>query len=121
MERAGPALAAIRANAAALGLGARVRVEGMAVGRWLQGAAGSFDIVFLDPPYEEATEYERVLDALGGSRAALLAEGAVVVAEERRGRRGSAREGKTERQFGGLREYRLLEQGDAALRFFQRA
>ncbi len=119
VERAGPALAAIRANITALGLQERVRVEAMTVGRWLESAAGSFNFIFLDPPYEEAAEYEQVLGALGGSRAALLAEDAVVVAEERRVRRQSAREAKIERQYGGLRQYRLLEQGDAALRFFR--
>ncbi len=38
VEQAAPALAAIRKNAAALGVGGRARVEGVAVGRWLGNA-----------------------------------------------------------------------------------
>ncbi len=123
VERAAPALAAIRANVAALGLEKRARVEGMAVGRWLDSAAAEapFDLVFLDPPYDEVGEYDRVLLALGGKQEARLADGGVVVAEERRVRQsGAARTIPAGRQYGSLREYRLLEQGDAALRFFRR-
>ena len=124
VEHSGAALTAIQANVAALGLDACVRVEGVAVRRWLESAspAAPFHIVFLDPPYDQASEYDRVLTALGDKQSALLAEGAIVVAEERRIRRQdpSARAAMTVRQYGCLREYRLLEQGDAALRFFRK-
>ena len=39
------------------------------------------EIVFLDPPYEEAEEYEETLKFLARHHAAVLADGAVVVAE----------------------------------------
>ncbi len=117
VERAAQAVEAIRSNVAALGVGSRARVETTAVRPWLARAARGggvpFDLVFLDPPYEDAREYAATLEALGAPGTPLLAPGALVVAEHRRLRTGA------EWAAGGLRETRLLEQGDAALRFFE--
>ncbi len=110
VEQAAPALAAIRANAAALGLEARVRVEAAAVRRWLLRGAGAFEIIFLDPPYADAAAYTAVLEGVAG----LLAEGGIVVAEHRR-------VAALEQSYPGLKRTRVLEQGDAALSFFERA
>jgi 16S rRNA (guanine966-N2)-methyltransferase len=73
--------------------------------------AAGFDVVFLDPPYEEENEYAGTLGLLGGTAAGLLDEKAVVIAEHRRKQRLSER-------YGRLTRTRLLEQGDAALSFY---
>lgn len=135
VEQAAAALVAIRQNVAALGVGARVRVEGVAVARWLgaraaagpESAAGGFNVVFLDPPYAAAEEYLATLSFLGGAGAGLLAQGAVVIAEHGRVRPAkgltSAKGGKAEvaalsESYGGLRRVRRLEQGEASLSFY---
>lgn len=71
-----------------------------------------FDVVFLDPPYEAAEEYALTMGLLGGVASGLLAERAVVIAEHRR-------KEKLEDGYGMLRKVRLLEQGDAALSFYE--
>jgi 16S rRNA (guanine966-N2)-methyltransferase len=70
----------------------------------------AFDIVFLDPPYAASEEYRRVLNFLGN--AVFLAEGSMVIAEHR------SKVGLPE-QFGHLRRYRVLKQGDASLSFYR--
>jgi 16S rRNA (guanine966-N2)-methyltransferase len=119
VERAEPALKVLRENLEKLGLRGAVRVEGVSVGAFLrrvrpQTAPLLFDIVFLDPPYEEVDEYATALSLLGRDAAGMLAEGAVVIAEHRR-------KEKLEDTYGVLRRTRLLEQGDAALSFYGRA
>ena len=119
VERAEPALKVLRANLEKLGLRGAVRVEAVSVAAFLrrvrpQNGAMRFDVVFLDPPYEAVDEYATSLGLLGGVAAALLAEGAVVIAEHRRKER-------MEEQYGLLRRTRVLEQGDAALSFFTTA
>ena len=120
VERAEPALRVLRANLEKLGLRGGVRVEAVSVGAFLrrvrpESAAIRFDVVFLDPPYEAADEYEVALGLLGGVAAGLLAEeGAVVIAEHRR-------KEKLEEEYGALRRTRVLEQGDAALSFYELA
>jgi 16S rRNA G966 N2-methylase RsmD len=73
-----------------------------------------FDLVFLDPPYDAAAEYEATLGLLGGSAAGLLAAGALVIAEHRKKER-------LEERYGKLTRTRLLEQGDAALSYYAAA
>ena len=79
----GPAaLAALRANLAALGAEADV-VRSDAL-RWLRAAsrgARQYDLVFLDPPYRRAAELGA---PLSDSLPAVLAPGALVVAESDR-------------------------------------
>jgi 16S rRNA G966 N2-methylase RsmD len=86
------------------------------VGKLLQSLAEKerrAEIVFLDPPYEEADEYEATLTFLGQNHATVLGDGAVVVAEHAKKRPLAARYGVIER-------VRVLEQGDAALSFYRR-
>jgi 16S rRNA (guanine966-N2)-methyltransferase len=82
VERAPRALAALRANVAALGADAEVvRAEAL---RWLRGASRSarqYDLVFLDPPYRRAADLGAQLSAL---LPPVLAPGALVVAESDR-------------------------------------
>jgi 16S rRNA (guanine966-N2)-methyltransferase len=53
VERDGPAIAAIERNLAAVGVDAKVLRQ--PVERFLAAAAGSYDLVFCDPPYDFAS------------------------------------------------------------------
>lgn len=119
VESAPPALAAIRENLAALriatGPSARAIIVPLPVGRALAQLLERptpFDLVFLDPPYESAAEYEAALDLLGRHPAELLAPDALVIAEH-------ARRKPLPERFGALERTRLLEQSDAALSFYR--
>ena len=112
VEKAQPALKALRSNLAALGIQKGFRVHTSSVSAFLRAARGEvFDLVFLDPPYDVVDEYESVLGMLGGAAIALLAADAIVIAEHRR-------KEKLEDRYGALARTRLLEQGDAALSFY---
>ena len=129
VEQAAPALEALRKNVAMLGVGARARVEGLAVSHWLGNTLRStevrpFAVIFLDPPYEAAGEYDATLGLLGGGGAGLLGAGGVVIAEHRRVRTGGRSSGAgavLAERYGTLQRTRVLEQGDAALSFYGRA
>ena len=114
VEQAQPALRAIRENLTALDIhgGYALEARGVTVAlRTLASTGRAADIVFLDPPYDEADEYESVLGLLGGECVALLAEGAIVVAEH-------AKKSDLGERYGNLARYRVLKQGDAALSFY---
>ena len=74
--------------------------------------AKRFDLVFLDPPYDAAEEYAATLGCWAARRQALLSTGAMVIAEHRRKER-------LEDRYGCSARTRLLEQGDAALSFYE--
>ena len=115
VEQAESGLKAIRANLSALGIHGGYALETRSVMSALKRLSSSghmADIVFLDPPYERADEYEAVLSFLGGECSALLAPGALVVAEH-------AKKDDLAEQYGMLVRYRVLKQGDAALSFYQ--
>jgi len=115
VERAPTALAVLRGNLAKLGLTAGFRIHEGSVGpvlRRMKPAAGTaFNLVFLDPPYDAAEEYDATLNMLGGSQAGLLAPAALLIAEHRKKER-------PEDKYGALERTRILEQGDAALSFY---
>jgi 16S rRNA (guanine966-N2)-methyltransferase len=67
-------------------------------------------IVFLDPPYGNIEDYDRVLSFLGF--ATLLSEGSLVIAEHRRNFELPEMAGK-------LHRVRVLRQGDAVLSFYR--
>lgn len=115
VERAAPALKILRANLAQLGIEKDIQVYAGAVSAYLRrGDAGvGFDVVFLDPPYDAETEYAATLGLLGGTGAGLLNAGGVVIAEHRR-------KEKLDDRYGTLSRTRLLQQGDAALSFYER-
>ncbi len=135
VERAAAALTALRANLEKLGIRAEARVQAGTVRAFLGRTEGPFDVVFLDPPYDAAEEYESTLRILGTRNRSpksqnrdlghpqnvagagiegILAEGALVVVEHRR-------KDRLEDRYGDLTRTRLLQQGDAALSFYQRA
>jgi 16S rRNA (guanine966-N2)-methyltransferase len=116
VEHADSALKAIRANLGALGIRGGYALETRGVAGALKNLASygrTADIVFLDPPYESSDEYALTLELLGGECAALLAQGAIVVAEH-------AKRHDLAERYGMLLRYRVLKQGDAALSFYQK-
>jgi 16S rRNA (guanine966-N2)-methyltransferase len=127
VERAPAALKILHGNLARLGISSGVRVHAKSVSAFLKSAARTdpksadpkpasaiperYDVVFLDPPYDEAKEYAITLELLGRAAQGILAPGAVVVAEHRRKQ-------SLDERYGSLRRTRVLEQGDAALSFY---
>lgn len=114
VEQAEPALRAIRANLASLGIRGGYALEARSVAaalRRLAEAGRRVDLVFLDPPYRASDEYALALGLLGGECAGLLADGALVVAEHEK-------RTDPEERHGLLARYRVLRQGDAALSFY---
>jgi 16S rRNA (guanine966-N2)-methyltransferase len=117
VESAANAIAALHANLAALGIRDRFQLDQRSVSvalRTLARREQHFTLVYLDPPWEDATAYTQSLNLLAESAAALLAPEAIVVAEH--ARRPSVTLVDT---YGVLKRYRLLEQGDAALSFYR--
>jgi 16S rRNA (guanine966-N2)-methyltransferase len=143
VERAPAALKVLRANLERLKIATGFEVQANSVNTFLrkrQSGDTPFDVVFLDPPYQAEEEYEATLGLLGNAQVSQGAEGArelqpcdddlskgtsesghpilkvgaVVIAEHRR-------KYKLDDSFGTLRRTRLLEQGDAALSFYEAA
>ena len=98
------AAALIRENLRSLGLDRRAQVLEKNVAAGLMRTTG--DIVFLDPPYASAAEYESVLSRLGQSPPAL------VIAEH-------DRRTKLQGAYGQLERVRVLRQGDSSLSFYR--
>lgn len=123
-EKAEPAVAALRANLTALKISQGYTLEDRGTGALLDrlgrlvqaGQGGSaVDVVFLDPPYEAAVEYEGTLSLLGSARGRqMLASDVLVVAEH------LSKTGLAER-YGALTRRRVLKQGDASLSFYELA
>jgi 16S rRNA (guanine966-N2)-methyltransferase len=117
VERAPAALKVLHRNLARLGITSGFRVYAGSVKTFLRSAAergpkpGQHEVLFLDPPYDAASEYAATLGQLGGANTGILTPGAVVVAEHRRKQ-------PLEERYGSLKRTRLLEQGDAALSFY---
>ena len=113
VEKARPALAALRANLDRLGITQDFAIHAGGVTALLRNSAtaAGFDIVFLDPPYDLAAEYATALNLLGGSASRFMAPRAMVIAEHRR-------KDSLADAYGALTRTRLLQQGDAALSFY---
>ena len=120
VEFAPTAVKVLRSNLERLQLTTGFRIHSAAVGATLRKLAVTakksdtvaFDLIFLDPPYDAAAEYQGTLALLGGAASDLLAPETIVVAEHRR------KEQLADR-YGTLERTRLLEQGDAALSFYR--
>jgi 16S rRNA (guanine(966)-N(2))-methyltransferase RsmD len=136
VERAPAALKALRQNLERLGITGGLEICAKNVAGFLRSASAAgpeseryevlFDLAFLDPPYEAADEYEAALGLLGEGnwpprspnardqrhQGLLLAPDALVLAEHRR-------KDRLEDRYGALERTRVLEQGDAALSFYQ--
>ncbi len=104
VEKSRAAVEVIRENLAALGLESRAEVftgKSTAVLERVQA-----DIIFLDPPYESAREYEQAMELLGGRESGLV----IVQHASRFALRES---------YGGLKRTRALKQGDKSLSFYE--
>jgi 16S rRNA (guanine(966)-N(2))-methyltransferase RsmD len=121
-EKAAPALAAIRANLSSLKIAHNFTIEDRGAGVLLERLAKAaqnappniapLDLIYLDPPWESAAEYDRTLHLLGSPRGhAILAPSALVVAEH-------SSKSPLAPRFGSLAQTRTLKQGDAALTFY---
>ena len=69
-----------------------------------------FDIIFFDPPY--SMDYETVLDYVGEHATRMFAKGGVTIVEHHRKK-------DLKGEFGRLKRYRMLKQGDSCLSFYQ--
>jgi 16S rRNA (guanine966-N2)-methyltransferase len=115
IEQHSAAVALIRKNLEHLGITAGVEILAMDALRGLEVLASRHalaDFIFLDPPYTEADEYERVLDFLDSSH--LLAPSGRVIVEH--SQRTELPEWLTR-----LERSRVVEQGDASLSFYRLA
>jgi len=114
-ENSEPAMASIRANFAALKIARGFTLEERGVGAMLQRlgkTAQLMDIVYLDPPYEAADEYEGTLNFLGSVRGrSLLTPDALVIAEH-------SSKSPLAARYGALHQTRTKKQGEATLSFY---
>jgi 16S rRNA (guanine(966)-N(2))-methyltransferase RsmD len=114
VESAEPALRTIRANLSSLGIRGGYALEARSVAAALKRLAGSgraVNMVFLDPPYADSGEYESTLNLLGGECRTFLAADGVVIAEH-------IKKMELAENYGTLRRYRVLKQGDSVLSFY---
>ena len=120
VERSPAALNVLRRNLEQLRIAGGFAVRAETAAAFLRSAAkaGSkpepHEVVFLDPPYDATQEYAATLGLLGGAAHIVLAPGALVIAEHRRKQ-------SLDERYGSLHRTRLLEQGDAALSFYETA
>lgn len=118
VESAPAAVAVLRENLTGLSIRNGFQIDQRSVPVALRNLARRpphFDLVYLDPPWEDANAYTQTMKLLGESPDALLAPEAIVVAEH--ARRGTVMLADS---YGELHRYRILEQGDAALSFYRR-
>jgi 16S rRNA (guanine(966)-N(2))-methyltransferase RsmD len=117
-EKAPEALSIIQQNLKTLGIREGYSVSGSSVVATVRKSTEAFDIVFLDPPYEQTADYGETLNILAHDADRLLAPDAIVIAEHQSSRRNKLPSSVAD-AYGDLRRYRLLEQGEAALSFFR--
>jgi 16S rRNA (guanine966-N2)-methyltransferase len=117
IERHAPAAALIHKNLEALEVSRGVRVLSLDALRGLELLEKEFErgpqmptIVFLDPPYGNSEDYDRVLSFLGF--AVLLGGKSLVVAEHRK-------DFDLPVTIGNLQRVRVLQQGDGCLSFYR--
>lgn len=114
VEQSADAVKVIHENLKSLGIASGVEVIQKDVGKSLprlQNDASSVDFIFLDPPYRLQDVYRASLNAIGGW--SFLKTTALVVAEHEK-------KFDPGEEFGKLRRFRSLQQGDAALSFYRR-
>ena len=105
VERSRAAAQVIRDNVQALGLEGRAEVFTSKPAPVLERISGG-EIVFLDPPYEMPSEYETTMGLLAAGESKL-----VVVQHASRA--------PLDPQYGRLRRFRILKQGDNSLSFYE--
>ena len=110
VESSADAVELIRKNLASLKIAGGFNVLKQDVSRAVRSLQTPVDFVLLDPPYRLSEEYEKTLSAL--SKSSLLRENSVVIVE-------THKKVEPSEEFGRLRRYRKLEQGDAVLHFYR--
>lgn len=146
VEQEAKALRVLRGNLERLGIGSGFRVAARGVQAFLRGkSTETFDVVYLDPPWDGAGEYEAALGILGGVGFGRLfdpwsskardqgrpseedpSEGHPSLGHPHRFLNQGAvviaehrRKEQLKDRYGLLERARVLEQGDAALSFFR--
>jgi 16S rRNA (guanine966-N2)-methyltransferase len=117
VDSAPSAIAAIRSNLAALKITSGFEILSSTVFAALRRLSepSRWSIVFLDPPYAADDDYAGTLSGIGDSADSLLTPDGIVIAEHSRKMLQPLAE-----QYGPLKRYRVLEQGDAGLSFYTR-
>lgn len=113
VESARRAAALLRQNLESLGIEEGFELlerDAVQALRLLDSEAVACDVAFLDPPWRTQQAYEDVLGFLSQSRM-LRPESLVIAEHDKRFDPGA--------QFGALRRFRRLDQGDAALSFYR--
>lgn len=117
IEKHGPAAALVKKNLESLGISKGVQILGVEAVHGLEvllrqkrGEDAGPDLVFIDPPYGNVEDYDRVLACLGFEP--LLKEGSIVIAEHRHNF-------DLPETVGNLARVRALRQGDAVLSFYR--
>ena len=115
IEKHGPAATLIKKNLDSLGVSAGTQILAVEALHGLEVLAKandgkSPDIVYVDPPYGNLEDYDRVLTSLGFEM--LLGNGSLVIAEHRRNL-------ELPENIGSLQRVRVLRQGDAVLSFYR--
>jgi 16S rRNA (guanine(966)-N(2))-methyltransferase RsmD len=114
VERAKPALCVLSANLARLDISSGFRVDAISAAGFLRRPhLETFDIVFLDPPYDAKKEYEVSLTQLGTLSTQLLSPAALVIAEHHH------KEPLAD-TYATLQRTRILKQGESALSFYSK-
>ena len=111
VDKTSSAMAAIRSNLAALDIHSGFQLESSISSALNRISAAG--IIFIDPPYEAASDYERTLGTIGEKADSLLTPDGIVVAEH-------SRKAPLPEHYGALKRYRVLEQGDAGLSFYSK-
>ena len=106
------ACSVIRANLAALGIDQMniLNRDAVAALKRLHEKQNQFDIVFVDPPYASEI-YAQVMETLGST--ALVAAGGIVVVEH-------LAKARPQDDYGEMRMYRHVKQGESALALYGR-
>ncbi|HEV8484327.1 MAG TPA: 16S rRNA (guanine(966)-N(2))-methyltransferase RsmD [Blastocatellia bacterium] len=112
IEKSRHACSAIEANLAALGIDHMIILnrDALSALNRLHENQQQFDIIFFDPPYASEI-YPQVMETLGKS--GLVADGGIVVVEHR------AKDPPRE-EYGEVKMYRDVRQGESALAFYAR-
>ncbi|MGB6876842.1 MAG: 16S rRNA (guanine(966)-N(2))-methyltransferase RsmD [Candidatus Acidiferrales bacterium] len=113
IERHAPAVQVIRENLKSLEIASAAEILPMDAMRGLERLASQHepsDFVFLDPPYAQAREYQRVLEFIGAAE--ILSTTGIVIAEH-------GEKLELPPQVPGLERTRVKVQGDSALSFYR--
>jgi 16S rRNA (guanine966-N2)-methyltransferase len=113
VERHAPAVKLIRENLKSLEIGAQAEIFPLDALRGLEKLASqraTVDFIFLDPPYANAREYEKVLEFIGSTE--MISSGGIVIAEH-------AKKLELPLFAEALERTRVVLQGDSALSFYR--